>query len=325
MTHPLKAVTEADPTLDIQITLPGESGGGIALQRIGNEYFAAAAEDCETVLLQRPTDIDTVHFIPALRKKGIKVVMDVDDDLEQLSPRHPTWQMLRELPGHSADTPIACAPLVDSIVTSSQALYDKYKQHNPNTHLCRNKIPRSAIMDQKFESPGDEHSVTIGWPGSIGTHPDDLAAMGSSIAQLRQRFLIVGDPHPAGERQLGVPVEFTGPIEFVDWIRAINHYLDVGVAPLEPIPFNVSKSWLKPLELSAAFVPFVGSDTPEYRALGAGLIVEKPKDWLRLIRLLVGSEDFRLEEANRNREIALANTYETEETIAEWRKAWMID
>jgi glycosyltransferase involved in cell wall biosynthesis len=113
----------------------------------------------------------------------------------------------------------------------------------------------------------------------------------------------------------------TGPLPFDGWMGAISH-LGVGVAPLADTSFNAAKSWLKPLELAAAGIPWVASPRIEYQrfaGLGAGLLAEKPKDWYRQLIRLTRDDAFREEQSQAVRSVASNLTIEAHA----WRTAEM--
>jgi hypothetical protein len=85
--------------------------------------------------------------------------------------------------------------------------------------------------------------------------------------------------------------------------------IDIGIVPLTNNPFNEAKSSLKGLEFSMSMIPFIASDTQEYRDLaemGCGRIAKKPKDWIRYLEELRDPE-VRVAEARKNFEVAVNN------------------
>jgi hypothetical protein len=79
-----------------------------------------------------------------------------------------------------------------------------------------------------------------------------------------------------------------GGVPFEEWPRAVAS-VGVGIAPLADTKFNRSKSWLKPLEMSATGVPWVASPRAEYvrlHALGAGVLADRPRVWYRELKRL---------------------------------------
>lgn len=305
-----------------------ESGVRVDLDHHKQVKGVVVPSDCTAVLLQRPTSEMLVETIPFMQAKGIKVIVDIDDDLGSINPRHPSWQALHNertgAPGHTwKATQRACA-IADRVIASTPALLDRYARHGRGV-VCRNSLPSlPSILVDCLDQP-----LTVGWPGLIDTHPDDLRVLGAAFHRLGLPVHIIGAaplvPHLVPSRILGgVEPTFHGTVQFDQWLPTIEEVLGggrgIGVAPLEPSRFNMAKSWIKPLEMAAAGVPVVSSDTPEYLALGIGLFASKPKQWLAQLRRLADSVDFRLAEIERNREIAAKHVYDND--LETWFNAW---
>lgn len=269
--------------------------------------------DCDAVLVQRPTSIMLLDTIKALKRAGIRIIVEIDDDLAALSPRHPSWALLR-MPGHSPTAFIEAAKIADRVVCSSAALLERYG--GDHGVLVPNFLPPHFYGLEKSE----DATPHVGWPGSVGTHPDDLAVMGNALTRLKVPMKIVGPPPRTGRTGLGVDIEYTGSVPFEEWIPAVSQ-IHTGVAPLEDTLFNTAKSSLKPLELAVAKVPFVCSPTREYLHLGAGLFAGKPKEWERQLRRLLIDPVLRAEEVERNYEIA--QKWALKDHVDLWRDAWM--
>lgn len=70
---------------------------------------------------------------------------------------------------------------------------------------------------------------------------------------------------------------------------------DVGLVPLNDVPFNRAKSNIKGLEYAASGIPFIAQGLPEYQSLfnawGDGFIVAKrPKDWIKGLKRMLDYE-----------------------------------
>jgi hypothetical protein len=85
--------------------------------------------------------------------------------------------------------------------------------------------------------------------------------------------------------------------------------IDIGIVPLTTNQFNEAKSNLKGLEYALSGIPFVASDTQEYRDLhdiGIGRIAKSNKDWLKHLKQLIDPE-VRQAERERNYKLAVEN------------------
>jgi hypothetical protein len=171
--------------------------------------------------------------------------------------------------------------------------------------------------------------LTIGWTGSVGTHPYDLQEVGSGLQRAldatrgRSRFTILGQTwNTRGALGLSEePTEVAWLPDVDSYVATLGELFDVGIAPLRIDRFNTSKSWLKGLEYAARGVAFVRSPTDEYERLGLGWRARNAKDWAKALTTLVQDDDRRYEQAAAARESVLAG-HLTEHTAERWASAW---
>jgi glycosyltransferase involved in cell wall biosynthesis len=164
--------------------------------------------------------------------------------------------------------------------------------------IIRNAVPRGFLGIEHFDSD------VVGWGGSLHSHPRDMQPVGPAIAQITRGgavdFCVVG-PGAGVKAALGLDREplSTGPVDIKDWPVALAQNIGIGIAPLADTQFNAAKSWLKILEYSALGIPWVASPRAEYERFaiegGGGLLAERPKDWLKMLKWLVESESMREE------------------------------
>ena len=304
---------------------PEESDGVVSAEVRGSRVtgLRGVPSDMTAILIQRPTSIILGQCIPLLRREGIRVIIDVDDDLEVISPRHPTWSMLRYLPGHDVRVIRQACMQANVVVCSTPQIKESLAPYNGV--VVRNRLPGkhfNQLPDEEYMALNswtlDPH---VAWPVSIGTHPDDGQEVHNALARLGLPVRVVGPAHPRGKAVLGVEPVYDGEVAFDNWISRLRT-IHTGIAPLNSSAFSVAKSSLKPLELSVAWVPFVRSRTPEFELLGAGLPAEGKKEWYQQLRRISQDEPLRLEEMHRNHEIAEQNRYDLAEVKAEWEHAW---
>ena len=123
--------------------------------------------------------------------------------------------------------------------------------------MLRNRVP------ERYLDVPHVDNATIGWPGSVHSHPDDLRALGPAVQRLVREgvdYLGIGPDFGAvpGDgalrRMLGLDEDppCSGTVSMQDWPTAVAR-LGVGLAPLADTQFNAAKSWLKPLEMMATW------------------------------------------------------------------------
>lgn len=287
--------------------------------------------DTDVVVLQRITHSYMTQAVTLMRAAGVAVVIDVDDDLTTIHPANPAYESIhpskygtvkngaRHL--HSWNYLSRACRDATFVTTSTEQLLTRYASHGRGTVL------HNYLADHYYPY-GERHqdSTILGWPASIHSHPNDPEVIGSAVDRVTnsERPLRVFS-NPDGIRQafsLATEPECVHPIALLDWPAEVSK-LGIGIAPLADTRFNAAKSWLKPLELAACGVPWVGSPRTEYRRLhdlGCGLLAEKPRDWYRVLRKLSADEHLRLELSAAG--VAVANALRLRDHAWQWLEAW---
>lgn len=314
---------------DIEMIMPGEQRGIVVYINDDHVHNVRFPEDADVLIFQRVTHHHLAYAIGWLVANGITCIVDVDDDLAAIHPDNPAWAALH--PRNIANgglhswryLNVACK-FASLVTVSSEALIERYAVHGRGVVL-HNRIPESYLEVGKTHQDSD----TIGWPGSLHSHPDDPAEARTAISRLVREgadFVVVGEPMWTG-RAFGLEKDppGTGGVELDQWPQSVTK-LGIGVAPLARSRFNNAKSWLKPLEMSALRVPWVGSAGPEYTRLsrlGCGRIAHKPKDWYRELSRLRSDTEARRELAQAGTQVARGLTVEGGAHL--WAEAWGLD
>lgn len=313
--------------------------------------------DCSAVLLQRPTSTLLVQCIPYLKAKNIKIIIEVDDDLHALSPKHASHKYLhnpeplhaampsRNLPAFvsdSADNLLRACDLADLVICSTPALAARYAPDPARHVILRNRLrsdwasclkapPSGTRSGPPHTAPRVSAIDKLLWGGVIETHPDDLVPLRNVVPYLHGvEFVVAGPQSPAGPAAVGSNnITYTGSVPFADWLSHLSGFADgstVAVAPLEPSPFNEAKSWLKPLEYMAVGLPFVATNTPEYTRLANCLGMLAPhvlagskSEWRTAVQTLIASPSLRDDLIAKGREIAAICTYQS--YADDWHRA----
>lgn len=285
------------------------------------EKVVDAEIEADVVVFQRLTHKYMSQVVSVLRNKGIAVVVDIDDDLNAIDPNNPAWNMVHpkeEGWPHSWRHLNEACRTATLVTVSTPALLDVYAKHGRG-HVLYNYLP------DQYDGIPHEDSDVIGWPASYHSHPNDPLVVGGAIARLVSEgysFKMAGDASGAG-KAFGLVSDPEGqPCSVEEWPYAVASF-GIGIAPLADTKFNRSKSWLKPLEMSATGVPWVASPRAEYErlhALGAGVLAERPRVWYRTLKSLAESSQRRSELSEAGREVARG--LRLRDHAWRWLEAW---
>jgi glycosyltransferase involved in cell wall biosynthesis len=280
--------------------------------------------DCDVAVFQRVfkrhppakpngrTDGVSLDLLRAVKATGVRVVIDLDDDLGAIDPEHAGYPFLKD----AGPVVMEACRMADLVTVSTPALAKRYGSAG-NVVVIPNGVPRAYLGITRSE----EHDrPVIGWTGSVLTHVGDLEQVGSSIHDLWKAgkccFRAFGNAAELTLRQLHLAdQEKQAPVDLVnlDYARAYAN-LDIAIVPLKPCRFSAAKSWLKMIEAAALGVPVVASASPENARLhemGVGMLAERVKDWRVNLQALCVSEDMRLAMAAQGRAVASAWTIES--------------
>lgn len=297
---------------------------GVQLRMNGEQVAEVLDVDADVVVFQRLTHGWMAQSVALLREQGVAVVVDVDDDLSSIHPRNPAYEAYHPFrgtdPRHSWENLKLACRTATLVTVSTPALLSVYAKHGRG-HVLYNCLP------DIYENVPHTDSEIIGWPASLQSHPDDPSALHGAIARLSAEgadFRIVGDPSGVGSA-FGLPQDPTGLSERVDvfgWPAAVAD-LGIGVAPLADTRFNACKSWLKPLEMSALGVPWVGSPRAEYVRLnqkGAGLLADNSRRWYQKLSQLRANPALRQEVAEAGFQVAAQ--FRLRDHAWRWAESW---
>ena len=279
--------------IDITIVEPGARDVGFVgvMSSDGQTMVdVQVPEDADLMVFQRVSHQHIAAAVRLIRAKGVAVIVEIDDDLSCIDPRNPAFDLLQpggKNPEHNWHNLMDACRDATMVVTSTPALQRRYAVHG------RGAVFENYVQRHLLDIPRIDHD-TVGWAGSVHSHPGDLQVMGSSANRLAQdgaQFLIIGNGvgvHQAWGIPETVPLHTTGPTSVHEWAENVAK-LGIGVAPLADTKFNAAKSWLKMAEMAAVGVPCIASPRAEYSrlaAMGVGTLAKDQKDWYRKLTLL---------------------------------------
>jgi hypothetical protein len=290
----------------------------------GPELVDVTAPDADIVVLQRPLQYTLAEAVPRLQAKGVRVVVEIDDDFEAISPRNVSWSHVdpKAHPERNRDHLRRACAQADMVVVSTPALAARYAPHG-RVRIVPNCVPAWYLAVKREDHIG----VFVGWSGSTDTHPDDLQVTSGGVARAVRStgatFAVIGSGRGV-RKALGLAVDPPA----CGWVPLARYpymvaELDVGVVPLEMSAFNAAKSALKMMEMAALGVVPVVSPTAENLRMtqaGIGVTAENPRQWEGVVKALVGDASRRQHWAQSGRELMRAHTIEA--NAGRWLDAW---
>lgn len=327
---------------NVKICLPGARGGigGSVDQRTGRLVDIQVPDDAEVIVMQRVAMQHLADGIPLLRKRGIAVVVDMDDDLTRIDTANPAYWGFREDTGnklHNYRNAHRSCLQATLVTTSTPKLIGVYAPHGRGMVL-ENRVPARYLDLPRTQET--QARAAIGWAGAVHSHPKDLGVLGPAVQRLVNQESVpywgVGASYafrPDDDglwRELGLYGKTgiyatSGDCTLEEYPDAVAR-IGIGMIPLADTSFNAAKSWLKGLEMSACGVPWVASPRAEYRRLqqqlGVGALAAKPQHWYRELKRLVDDESLRREWSEQGRAAVREQGLTIEQGAWRWLEAW---
>jgi hypothetical protein len=265
-----------------------ESGFGVFDIETGSAAFGWDIIVFKLVMLGRVADI-----MNGPERPSQKIVVDVDDWYEGLQEENLAHKMTdpEKNPDNNREHYMSIIDSADAIITSTPFLYDYYKnkQGKKNVFMVRNGID---VDRWNRKTDHSRYLPTVGWVGAVPWRSNDLESIapvfGKYMSNHRLPFHHSG--HIKGVRssdeRLGIQKGSTkvtyNERMIISKYPQMFKKIDIGIVPLNNIPFNHAKSGIKGLEYTASGIPYIASWSPEYEylnSLGIGRIAMDLDDW----------------------------------------------
>lgn len=272
----------------------------------GNHHF-----DLDVIVMQRVM-FDIAEKMKRAKAEGQILINDIDDLYWNLHPANLAWKASHPQFNSIENRNHYRAIISNSsgLIISTQYLAEAIKPmiQSPSIIIGNYIDPDRFIVRQH----SDSEPPCIGWVGSTSHRSGDLELLRNVLPPLvrSNSVRVQHSGHlngaPTFAEAVGLPVELvqTLPMAGPDKYASLLNF-DIGLVPLNVIPFNRAKSNIKGLEYAAAGIPFVASDIDEYSRLanefGVGRVVRKPNQWIAALRQLCDF-DTRKAEAQQNLE-----------------------
>lgn len=269
-----------------------------------------------------------VDWARKMVKRGVRVVLDLDDDVHRNPGYNPAVLDRRSSPHNNRWNTQQLCELADLVTCATPSIAEFYSQWNPNTVVVRNAL--HWPMWDRIDRGAGWSRFRVGYMGNMAFHGADIDTIAPQlrkwlVAHPEVEFVAAGDP--SIHDRIGVP-ESQRVSTSNAWFRMmdlaqITACMDVGLVPLAKNAFNEGKSCLKGMEYAACGIPCIASPTGEYQRWldgGGGILAKHPKDWLEALDTLYEDEGLRARLANEA--FAHARAESLDNRVTDWEDAY---
>ncbi len=302
---------------------------GVALKALGyrvvldEKLKPGDIEEHDVIVVQNVGGRDQLNALHAAKEAGKLAVVDLDDDVWNLSPNNPVYRFWAqpEVRRHARE----CVEMADLVTTPTHPLAERLRTMNPNVRVLPNMLPATG-WDYPAPKEQREDRIVLGWAGSP-SHGGDFRVVDSVIQQLLDRyphveFNLIGGPATIelSQHERINPMKATT----IEQYPGLLETFDIGIIPLADTTFNASKSDLKFVEYSMLGIPSVASKLEPYAKTVKhgenGFLASNAKDWLKHLTRLI--EDIELRRSIGAAAQAYARTRTIEHAVGRWERAY---
>jgi glycosyltransferase involved in cell wall biosynthesis len=275
----------------------------------------------DVVVFSRIYPRDPLVCLREFKRRGKRVVYELDDDLWSVAPDNPAYGIKddkqRQYEHFMAEA--------DAVTTTSDYLANKIRKFNKHVFVVPNAIDYELFEQRDSSNP----DIVVGYTGA-SSHYADLELVTDVLIELQKKHKITmvlqGLTTPPLESEmysyekvnsLGLQPEkklfFEQAIKWYEKIRQLKFYhipfyfpelyptvlrrcnIDIGIAPLMDSEFNYSKSCVKFYEYAATGTPCLASDVRPYNTEVGYTAKNKFDDWKNKLEKLIVDKQFREE------------------------------
>jgi hypothetical protein len=280
-----------------------------------NEQSAGWAN---VIIVQRVTDPQFYEIVEKLQSMGKKVIYEIDDFLNSVSPFNPSFDFWSPM-GQNMGRALKIMQKCDAVQVTTERLQKEYILWNPHVEPLGNYLDHSlwdqpawtAVHWTDYYKKKNDGTIRIGWAGA-GSHYHDLQLIEKVMTDICAKypnvhFVLMGY-HGTSKRgpNLFQKISDTacrhcnaeGQLEKVPGIDLLYYpsklkecAFDIGLAPLIETSFNQGKSDLRIKEYAALGIPVVATRMKPYsesiKEGYTGFLASTAKEWYDSLEVLI--------------------------------------
>jgi len=307
---PLIHVAKNNPDFDITVS------GAITKEQLEQKF--------DIVILQRQYKMDVLAPVLELKKKGSKLIYEIDDNLFDIPKWNPAHKILSKKSVQAGIRRFLSE--IDAIFVTTEDLQGVYNEFCEHVYVLPNSIDYTAM----YEYPDNSKKPVVCWQGSL-THTKDIHIAQRGFEQIAADEDLIFKMWCGLDYKSGKPsfdIKGTEVIQLVPFEAFFQMFsqmgVTVGLAPLAANKFNCGKSNLKFLEYTAQGAVTVASAVGPYKDTiedgVTGLLVEDNRDWYERVRELIDDPAYRAE-ILANAQDLVQKEYNIETNYVLWEKA----
>jgi glycosyltransferase involved in cell wall biosynthesis len=258
-----------------------------------NSFYPYDVSDCDIIVLQRAWSDRLLPYLRSARRRGVKIVFDIDDaiwllpdDTDKkestrfgLSCSEQVRKGLAEFVSNEADAVICSTPeLADALLSLCRPR---------RVHVVNNFVDHEYFFPTSVErEPGDRKVIL--WYAANGHNFSASFLKEVAEAVLDQRddveFQLAGCTNLFSE--LKPLYNYGNRVQTLPWVDyftlgSVISCANIVLCPVLDHPFTRCKSEIKAVEAAACGVPAIMSDVPQYRRFASRTLL--PDDQTRFV------------------------------------------
>jgi len=320
--------------------------------KIATQYLNKDIDWADILVLQKQTNQKALPFVQYAKKKGKKIITEVDDDYFNI----PVWNPAHKHYYNKGQDLINFYKMSDAVVVTTPHLAQELSKYNPRTYVLPNSLEMKSIdrlhsledkelnkytqylsVDQKKVTIEEARSrmegkTVIGWGGSP-THLRDLEQATDALVKLCSEnkdvmvVMMACTTDNLMKKLDPSQLLLIKPVPIFMYPQALaSMEWDIGICPIEDNTFNRSKSNLKYLDFAINRFACVCSDVENYAKTIThgvnGLLAQNTKEsWYDNLSKLVNDSELR-KTVSENGYNLVREKYSISENYAKWEKVY---